>query len=28
LTMAFSLGICHAIWTRRSPVPGERRLMS
>jgi len=28
LTIAFSLGICHAIWTRRSPVPGERRLMS
>ena len=28
LTTAFSLGICHAIWTRRSPVPGERRLMS
>jgi len=27
LTMAFSLGICHAIWTRRSRVPGERRLM-
>jgi rod shape determining protein RodA len=28
LTIAFSLGVCHAIWTRRSPVPGERRLMS
>ncbi len=28
LTMAFSLGVCHAIWTRRSPVPGERRLMA
>ena len=28
LTTSFSLGICHAIWTRRSPVPGERRLMS
>ncbi|MCB2224185.1 MAG: rod shape-determining protein RodA [Actinobacteria bacterium] len=27
LTVAFSLGVCHAIWTRRSPVPGERRLM-
>ncbi|MCJ7725298.1 MAG: rod shape-determining protein RodA [Acidimicrobiia bacterium] len=27
LTMAFSLGICHAIWTRRSRVPGERQLM-
>lgn len=27
LTMGFSLGICHAIWTRRSRVPGERRLM-
>jgi rod shape determining protein RodA len=27
LTIAFSLGVCHAIWTRRSPVPGERRLM-
>jgi rod shape determining protein RodA len=28
LTVALSLGVCHAIWMRRSPVPGERRLMS
>lgn len=27
LTVSFSLGFCHAIWSRRSPVPGERRLM-
>ena len=26
LTVAFSLGVCHSIWMRRSPVPGERRL--
>jgi rod shape determining protein RodA len=28
LTIALSLGVCHAVWMRRSPVPGERRLMS
>ncbi len=28
LTISLSLGVCHAIWTRRSPVPGERRLLA